>query len=105
MRIGGMVHRITLQSPVAENRKGEPASYIDAKDSFASIAAMKVTEKVSENQQKSIGEFTFTIWHDNAVNENWRIKYRNQIYNIIEVIHDFGFPFLSTTIRAMRQNV
>ena len=88
MQAGKLRYKLTLQKPDGEVRRGIPQTYVDDSQAWGNIQPMKVAESDKNGQLRILGQFQIVIWCDRTINETWRIKHGDEIYNIIEALHD-----------------
>lgn len=86
MRSGKLRYKLTLQKPDGVVRRGIPQSYVDDRQAWGNIKPMKVAESDKNGQLRVLGQFEIVIWNSGELDETWRIKHGENIYNITEVI-------------------
>lgn len=81
-----MRYRVTLQRPVNEDvRRGIPQQWEDVTQVWASIRPNKTAETSSGPKKVVVGEYEIRTYTFGDLDETWRIKHGDTIYNIIQV--------------------
>lgn len=85
MRTGKMRYRVTVQKPNNPDRRGQKQTWEDVATVWAGIRQIKVAEQQANKQVVVIGQFEIRIWSIPELDETWRAKHGNHIYNFVQV--------------------
>ena len=103
MRTGKMRYRVILQKPTSENvRRGQKQTFEDVDTVWCSIRQKRVAEQNNKKQVTVIGQYEIRIWRCEGLDESWRIKHGDQVYNIIQA--DDSNNLIKETIIIAKRN-
>lgn len=89
---GVLKHRITILRPVRSISElgAERISYPPAYDVYAKIEGNQGTEIYAGEQLQAISRYMITIRDNFAIKTDWRVKYRDEIYEIEGLARNFN---------------
>lgn len=80
-----MRYRVMLQRPADEEaRRGIPQTWEDVAQVWASIRPVKTAEQADKPKRLVVGEYEIRIYSYSGLDETWRVKHGDQIYNIVQ---------------------
>jgi head-tail adaptor len=88
MRTGKLRHKAELQKPtVNPERRASKQIFEKVDDIWCSIRQSKVFEGDKNKQSVVVGDYEIRIWKipNEPIDETYRIKFENQIYNFVSV--------------------